>query len=677
MRLGTQPRRSARSSSCAPIQGVLTLGVCAMAGLLLATGRAHGETLPAPLPQDVVADEPIDPPVTPDEPPLVTVPETTVVGEPGPFPSQPLRADTVVTPTRTETLLSEVGSSVTVITEAEIKESGQTQVHDVLRNVPGLDVVQQGAPGGLTSVFMRGANSQQTKVLIDGIPANDPSSAGRAFDFSLLTVDNIERIEVLRGPQSTLYGSDAIGGVINIITKRGQGPLEVRAGVMGGQFGTHRETLSASGGNDFYYYSFGTSYLQSDGFSAADVRFGNIEDDGLRHGTFSGRYGLTPSEYFDLDYVFRYTDIDAEVDDAGFIGPPTDNFLRETRSEAFFNRIQARASTLEGTLDHRFGFNYTNYDRRDTDPGLFGIPRFLGHTRLFDYQANLLLLENNTFTVGADYLDEGARDTFTPTRSQTMASIYFQDQIALADQWFTTVGCRWDEHSEAGPASTYRVTTLYRLPSTQTAFHGTIGTGFRAPALAEVAFGPPGGLRPERSKGWDVGIEQPIGERFLVDATYFRNDFTDLIQFDFATFTLANIGSAFSSGVELTGLYQLNACTSLSANYVYNYTYDRDTGLELRRRPRDKASLKINRSLFCGRADVSASVLYFGRRLDSSDGSIYLDDYFLMNVAGSYNLNEHWQLFARVDNVLDQDYEEVWGYGTPGISFYGGARLVW
>ncbi len=637
------------------------------------------QVLPAPLPPvTTVAQETTEPDqTTTDDEPLITVPETTVVGEPGPFPAQPLGENTVVTPTRGETLLSEVGSSVSVITEAQIQQSGQTQVSEILRNIPGVDVVQQGAPGGLTSVFLRGANSQQTKVLIDGIPANDPSNASRSFDFSFLTVDNIEQIEVLRGPQSTLYGSDAIGGVINIITKRGQGPMQVRASVMGGQYGTHREGLNLSGGTDKYHYSFGTSYLQSDGFSSADVRFGNVEDDGVRQGTFSGRFGLTPSENFDLDYVFRYTDIDAMIDDAGFIGPPTDNLIRQTRNEAFFNRLQARVGALDGVWDQRIGFNYTDYNRRDTDAGLFGIPQFNGETRMFDYQSNFLLHDSNTFTVGVDYLDEGARDTFTPTASQNQASIYFQDQISVRDSWFTTVGFRWDDHSAAGPASTYRITTLYRHPAWQTGFHGTIGTGFRAPSLAEIAFGPPAGLRPEKSQGWDVGIEQPVGEHLLLDVTYFRNDFTDLIQFDFNTFTLDNIGRAFSNGIELTGTYQLNPCTTLSGNYVYNFTRDLDTNLELRRRPRNKASLKINRSMLHDRANVNAGLLFFGRRLDSSDGSIYLGEYFLLNLAGTYDWNDHWQLFARLDNVLDQNYEEVWGYGTPGISFYGGVNMVW
>lgn len=617
------------------------------------------------------------PPTT--EKPLPVMPETTVVGRPDPFPQSPLGENTVLTPTRTEALAGQIGSSYTVITGEQIARSQQTNVADVLRGTPGLDVVQQGPTGGVTSVFLRGANSQHTKVLIDGIPVNDPSNASRMFDFSQLSVDNVERIEVLRGPQSTLYGSDAIGGVVNIITKRGEGPLSVRAELMGGSFGTARESLNVSGGAKDYYYSFGTSYSQTDGISAADARFGNREKDGDRKANFSGRFGWTPSENVDVDYVFRYVDQDADVDDALFSGPvpTTDNLIRQNRTNAFFNRIQARAMALDGLWEQKVGFNLTDYDRLDTAP-MWGEPRYLGQARQFDYQSNLFLNERNTLTFGTDYLDEDASDTVV-ARSQHNTGIYVEDQLRLTERWSATAGFRWDDHSAAGRASTYRLTTLYRLP-TGTGFHGSLGTGFRAPALAENYFpyGNPN-LRPERSKGWDCGIEQPLlGGRLVVDGTYFRNDFVDLIQYDFNTWQVENIGRAFSSGVELTARYQFNEATTLFANYVYTFTEDLATGLPLLRRPPHKASVGVNRRLWCDQANLYAQLLYVGSRRDSFDGeSIYLGEYFLLNVATTYDVSRSCQLFARIDNVLDQNYEEVYGYGTPGIAFYGGTSLRW
>src|SRR5688572_29382925 len=201
------------------------------------------------------AQEPAQPPTLPE------IPETTVVGSAegtlaagalGPAPNQPPE---VITPTQTLTPAGQSGSSVTVITREQIEQAQRTYVLDVLRYVPGLDVVQTGPPGGFTSIFLRGGNSQHTKVLLDGVPLNDPSNAGRSFDFSTLTVDNIEQIDIVRGPQSLLYGSDAIGGVVNIITRKGQGPLRVRGGLMAGSYGTTQERFHLSGGTNHYHYS--------------------------------------------------------------------------------------------------------------------------------------------------------------------------------------------------------------------------------------------------------------------------------------------------------------------------------------------------------------------------------------------------------------------------------------
>jgi vitamin B12 transporter len=298
--------------------------------------------------------------------PLPEIPETTVVGRPGPFPTQPLSDDTLVSPTLTETRRGEAGSAVTVITEQQISQSGQTSVAEVLRGTTGADVVRQGSPGSLTSVFLRGANSQHTKVLLDGIPINDPSNATRGFDFSNLQVDDIERIEVLRGPQSVLYGSDAIGGVINIVTKRGQGPTSLRASLMGGSFGTTQESVNVSGGDDRRYYSVSGSYFDTSGISSAAARLGNPERDGYRNGTVAGRFGWTPSDLVNVDYVFRYTDARAEVDDFSFAtGLPIDNLIRKNLSRQFFNRIQLQSFAVDGLVEQRVGFSLADYNRRD------------------------------------------------------------------------------------------------------------------------------------------------------------------------------------------------------------------------------------------------------------------------------------------------------------------------
>lgn len=606
-----------------------------------------------------------------DDESLSEIPETQVIGRPDPFPASPLGEGTLVTPSRTETLASQSGSSVTVITQEQIAATQRTQVAEVLRQVVGLDVVETGGPGRQAAVFIRGANPNQSKVMIDGIPVNDPISAGRAFDFGALTVDNIERIEVVRGPLSLEYGSDAMGGVINIITKRGQGPLALRVSGMGGSFGTSQEKVSASGGTDKFYYSFGGSYYDSDGFSAVSPRFGGFENDLYRNTTLSARFGWTPRPELNVDYVFRYTDADVGIDD--FLA---DNLIKQNRLNSIFNRVQIQSVLMDGLIQQKVGFSLTDYNRRDTDPGLFGIPQFLGQSRLVDWQANLQLLDNNALMVGVDYLQEEGSSTVLTQQSQNLAGLYVQDRFNFADWSFTTIGVRWDDHSEAGPAQTYRFTQLFRICQTGTDIHGSIGRGFRAPSISEL-FGIAGNpnLQPEYSKGWDIGGRQPIiPDKCEIDITYFRNDFQNLIIFDFVTFQLQQLGLARASGVEVVGRWNLDCCTTLNATYTYTDTVDLTNNRPLVRRPKNKATFSVSRSFLDNRASANLYFLYVGGRpdFDPVGNLTNLADYIRVDVSGTYQLSCRWEAFARVHNLFNADYEEVFGFSTAGISAYGG-----
>ena len=607
-----------------------------------------------------------------------------------PFPRNPLSGRAVISSTRTEIPRGQDGSSVTVITGEQLRSSGRGLLHDALRGVPGLNVVRAGSPGQQTSVFIRGAESRHTKVLLDGIPLNDPSSPSRAFDFSNLTVDNIERVEVLRGPQSTLYGSDAIGGVINIITRRGEGPTKYRFSTLGGRYGTFRQSANVSGGTDRVYYSLGGSYVDSDGFTTAAPRLGNSENDGYRNGNLSGRFGWLASDATDVDVVIRYTDAEAQIDGYQFPVGPVDDLLRKLKNETFAFRTQLRSESFDGLIEQKFGFSYAHFNRRDTNAGFLGTPAFDGSTSKFDWQANVLLYETevlrSVLTSGLDYLDEGASSSTSAGQSLHATGFYVQQHLVLDDRWSTVAGARWDRYSKAGRARTYRVTSRYSTDESGTSFHGSIGTGFRAPAINEL-FDPNLGnldLKPERSFGWEVGVEQSLGSGDLVvDVTYFRNDIDNLIVYQFdgtGPFGghLYNVDEALTAGVEVTANLRVSEATSATFGCTSLDARNRTTGSRLMRRPSNTYRIGLDHRFADEGLSLGLNYQWVDRRDDFDGGGFVtsVDEYSLLNATVRWDYTDRLQLFARLDNITDETYEEVWGFATPRFGIYAGVTIL-
>lgn len=606
----------------------------------------------------------------------------------------------VVTASRIETALGAVGSSVTVITREEIERRQAVEVGDVLRGVPGLDVVRQGGPGQTASVFLRGANSSHTLVLIDGIEVNDPSTPARFFDFAALSVDNIERIEILRGPGSPLYGSDAIGGVINIITRRGGGPLSGKVDIEAGSFNTHQEKVAIRGGGNLFSYSLAGSYFNSDGISAASEEDGNTETDGHERTSLSTRFALTPNEVLDIDLFYRYNDWETELDTFGGVFGDDPNNIYLARSD--FVRLQTQLGLFDRFWEQTFGVSLTAYDRTNRDrmdaahPVTSVDSRFESQLVKADWQHNLALSEANILLFGIEHEEETAesRDfrtfqdflTGEPASSLTefeekrarTTGYFVEDQWQPATGTSLTAGLRLDDHSRFGSHATWRLTGSYLVQATGTRFKTSYGTGFKAPSLYQLysMFGDPE-LDPETSRGWDLGFTQAlIDARLRFGATYFQNEFEDLIDYDFSSNTFQNMGAAQSSGVELTIQLDATEALAFAATYTYTDTEDQTTGNQLLRRPRNKGSLTVDYQ-WSNRAACNLEVLYVGEREDAVFPNIItLDSYTVVNLAAVLPLNERLKLTGRVENLFDENYQEISGYGTPGLAGYLGAKLT-
>ena len=612
-------------------------------------------------------------------------------------PQEPTLPPVFVTSTRTETPLQQVTTSASVITAKDIQDQQAETVLEALRNVPGLDVVQSGSRGTATSVFIRGSESDHVLVLIDGVEVN--STTLGAFNFAHLTTDNVERIEILRGAGGTLYGSQAIGGVINIITKKGQGPLEADLSLEGGNGSTHRQSLSLRGGAGKLGYSFSAARIESQGFHSVNDDYRNL--------AASARLDYQVTEDASLKGIFHFVKTDLGLfNNNNFASQPDPN-AREASTQ-YLGKLEWEQKIFKD-WDYRISGSMFKEHIKDSDDvdacTFFGFPcdsrtrdRFRPRIDTGEFQTNYRFEDWSTTTFGVEYKRRSASTSGGIDKAIRNLGYYLQEQFQFLDRRLIVIpGIRLDDNQSFGTAWTPSFSAAYLFRETGTKLKGGYAKGFKAPTLNELFF-PPGfgcpafgnpNLDPERSWELNAGVEQTVlSERVKLGVTYFHREVQDLIEGrpipgdPFGCFRAENVGRARFDGVEWSLNIKLLTSLTVNANYTY-LDWDTADG-KLRRRPRHRGNVNLNYLYENLNVNLIANVV--GSRDDfraaSPFGDITKPGYGIFDLASYYSLPwkvagvKNLTLFGKIENLFNKKYEEADGFRARPLNFLLGVRAI-
>ena len=617
--------------------------------------------------------------------------EETAQTTPGAAPATPAgdvrRADpVVVTATRSEQPLEQTGASVTVVPEEEMHVHEYRAVDEVLRTVPGVQVGTSGSPGKLSTIRIRGANPTQVQVLVDGVRVKSLTSGD--FDFADLTLDDVERIEVLRGPQSTLYGADAIGGVVHVITKRGQGPPSGFVDFEAGNYGTFRERAGVSGSTGPWSYSLGVSRLDFEG------QFDNDDHDLT---SVNARLGYALPNKGELSLTGRFQD--------GHIGIPFATVFpdfdpnRDQDQQLGLLSLEWR-QPWTSMWEHKVRVSGVDETLKFTDEAdtahPFGFTSDISSRRLeVEWYHFITPVPWNTITVGGEYRNEVGEVKGSYKETVDSWALVLQDQLTLFDRLYLTGGVRYDGNSVFEDKATARVALSYLLKATDTRLKASWGQGFRAPTFNELffpafppcpAFGNPN-LKPEESDSWDAGVEQHFWERRVrLAATYFRNDYTNLIQSTLTDpanfcFQAQNVGEARSEGVEVEASVMPIDGLVLALAYTYTDSEDRTTGNPLPRIAPDALSVTAAWEALPG-LTLSGEVQVMSSQFEAP-GQPRNPGYTVVNGAAQYRLPiKRWGFLSNIvlhlkaTNIFNESYSEVAGFPALGTYVVAGIRAT-
>lgn len=574
--------------------------------------------------------------------------------------------EVVVTATRIPAIVADTPGARVIDAEA-IEQRGAVFAADALADVPGLSVTRSGAFGGVAQVRMRGATPGKTLVLVDGAPVNDAAEPNGAYDFSGFDLGDVERIEILSGPQSSLWGSDAIGGVIAFTTREIDG---IRAEAEAGSFDTVRGRLAVGTANETWALGGYVSRFTTDGISVADEANGNPEADGFDNTTVGvrGRYAVSPD--VKLDGSARWSRSEADLDN-GF--PVSDNSDR-SESEQWSGVVRATVDALG--IEHQFSVSGSNIERQT----------FSAFGSVFEADRQAYRWQANGETGAATYAFGAEREESTGSLSTGddvslgTTSVFATGRYQVSDALSVTGGLRFDDTDDFGSKTTGRVSAAYELGYGFT-LSGAYGTGFKAPSVSQAACDfcfaaiPFPTLRPEKAEGYEAAIGWRSADgRIEGRATVYHLGIEDQITYFFDTTTFdsyyINIAETATDGVELEGRALLAGGFDLSLAYAWTDAQDETTGARLLRVPEHSGSATLGWT-----GDRLSGALTVRAEGDQDDSGGVREGFVTTNVNAAYELTDHVTLTARVENLADEHYQQVRGYGEPGRSGYVGIRL--
>ena len=587
--------------------------------------------------------------------------------------------EVVITSSRIEMPLRQVGTSISVISQDEIRSLGFVSLTDILRNQPSVAVTNTGGTGKASTLRIRGEEGYRTLVLMDGINISDTSGPQIAPRLEQILSSGIERVEILRGPQGLMYGADA-GGVVNISTTAPKQGLAGDVSAEGGRYGNRQLAANLGMGGDTFDGNLSVVDLETDGFNARTTDTILHDDDGYENTSVHGRLGWNLSDDLRLSLIARDVDGENQYDDCytSDTFAPTDACHDEYEQQS----LRAVANYSSERFSHEL-----SYSENDTDRGFYseGIEsyRFEGESDKLSYLGSFSGGDALRLVYGVDLQTESmVNGGFDTERDQD--GYYLEYQGELSQQLFFTAGARYDDNEDFGSHTSWRVSGAYLLPMTggEMKLRGAYGTGFRAPSLYEIAYNdgpwayaPASGttLDAEESEGYDLAVSWHGISGLYLEAVYFDQSVSDEIYFDLASFSgyLQGSGDSDSSGVELIAEWPVLESLSLSANYTYNDT-DASDGSARVYRPEHLASLGISWLTFDGRLSLGLNARLSRDAVDEKGDA--LDDYEVLDLNASFNVLPGFAIYGRVENLLDEDYEEIPTYNTSGAAAYAGLR---